>query len=72
MMNIMVFQTIYENENLKDTLGEVLASNNIKQIRIAETEKYPHVTFFFNGGSEEEFRNEKRIYVNLQKLQHMI
>ena len=60
--------TIYENENLKDTLGEVLASNNIKQIRIAETEKYPHVTFFFNGGSEEEFRNEKRILCQSPKV----
>ena len=60
--------TIYENENLKDTLGEVLASNNINQIRIAETEKYPHVTFFFNGGSEEEFRNEKRILCQSPKV----
>ena len=44
--------SIYKNEKLKDTLGEVLSINNKKQIRIAETEKYPHVTFFFNGGNE--------------------
>ena len=45
-------KVIYEKDNLVDTLGEVLAKNKKKQIRIAETEKYPHVTFFFNGGSE--------------------
>ena len=43
-------KVIYEKDNLVDTLGEVLAKNKKKQIRIAETEKYPHVTFFFNGG----------------------
>ena len=48
-------------ENIKDTLGEVLEKNNKTQIRIAETEKYPHVTFFFNGGREKPFKNEKRI-----------
>ena len=52
---------IFEKENLKDTLGEVLEKNNLKQIRIAETEKYPHVTFFFSGGREKEFKGEKRI-----------
>ncbi len=52
---------IYENENLTETLGEVLSKNNLKQIRVAETEKYPHVTFFFNGGKESPFRGEKRI-----------
>ncbi len=52
---------IYPKENLKDTLGEVLEKNNKKQIRIAETEKYPHVTFFFSGGREQEFEGEKRI-----------
>tara|TARA_B110000196_G_scaffold41911_1_gene32148 strand:- start:13905 stop:15404 length:1500 start_codon:yes stop_codon:yes gene_type:complete len=53
--------TIYDKDNLVDTLGEVLANNNKKQIRIAETEKYPHVTFFFNGGREKPFENEIRI-----------
>ena len=52
---------IFDKENIKDTLGEVLANNGKTQIRIAETEKYPHVTFFFNGGREEPFEGEKRI-----------
>lgn len=52
---------IYPKENLKETLGEVLEKNHKKQIRIAETEKYPHVTFFFSGGREQEFEGEKRI-----------
>ena len=60
--------TIYENKNLKDTLGEVLANKNKKQIRIAETEKYPHVTFFFNGGLEEKFEGEKRILCQSPKV----
>ena len=54
-------QVIYDKDNLVDTLGEVLAKNGKKQIRIAETEKYPHVTFFFNGGREQPFEGEKRI-----------
>ena len=52
---------VFDKENIKETLGEVLSKNNKSQIRIAETEKYPHVTFFFNGGREEPFQNEKRI-----------
>ncbi|RAV30108.1 2,3-bisphosphoglycerate-independent phosphoglycerate mutase [Sinomicrobium soli] len=52
---------IYDKENIKKTLGEVLSQAGKKQIRIAETEKYPHVTFFFNGGREEPFLGEKRI-----------
>jgi 2,3-bisphosphoglycerate-independent phosphoglycerate mutase len=52
---------IYPTENLKNTLGEVLEQHHKKQIRIAETEKYPHVTFFFSGGREKEFEGEKRI-----------
>jgi len=52
---------IYDKDNIKDTLGETLANAGKKQIRIAETEKYPHVTFFFNGGQEEPFAGEKRI-----------
>ncbi|KQC29739.1 2,3-bisphosphoglycerate-independent phosphoglycerate mutase [Flagellimonas eckloniae] len=54
-------KVVYDKENIKDTLGEVLANQGKKQIRIAETEKYPHVTFFFNGGREEPFEGEKRI-----------
>jgi 2,3-bisphosphoglycerate-independent phosphoglycerate mutase len=52
---------IYNKENLTETLGEVLEKNNKPQIRIAETEKYPHVTFFFNGGRETPFVGEKRL-----------
>ncbi|MEX0288443.1 MAG: 2,3-bisphosphoglycerate-independent phosphoglycerate mutase [Flavobacteriaceae bacterium] len=52
---------VYNKENLNETLGEVLANEGKKQIRIAETEKYPHVTFFFNGGREIPFEGEQRI-----------
>jgi len=52
---------IYLKENLTETLGEVLEKHHKKQIRIAETEKYPHVTFFFSGGRGEEFKGEKRL-----------
>jgi 2,3-bisphosphoglycerate-independent phosphoglycerate mutase len=52
---------IFDKDNLENTLGEVLAKHGKKQIRIAETEKYPHVTFFFSGGRETEFDGEKRI-----------
>lgn len=52
---------VFGNDNLNNTLGEVLAANGKKQIRIAETEKYPHVTFFFSGGRELPFEGETRI-----------
>lgn len=52
---------IFNNDNLSNTLGEVLAKNGKTQIRIAETEKYPHVTFFFSGGREKPFDGESRI-----------
>jgi len=54
-------KVIYNTDNLEDTLGEVLEKANKKQIRIAETEKYPHVTFFFSGGREQEFNGESRL-----------
>lgn len=54
-------QVLFEKDNLQDTLGEVLSSAGKTQLRIAETEKYPHVTFFFNGGREEPFPGEDRI-----------
>lgn len=54
-------KTIFEKDNLSNTLGETLAKAGKKQIRIAETEKYPHVTFFFSGGREEPFNGETRI-----------
>jgi 2,3-bisphosphoglycerate-independent phosphoglycerate mutase len=52
---------IFKEDTIKNTLGEVIANAALKQIRIAETEKYPHVTFFFSGGEEKVFENEKRI-----------
>jgi 2,3-bisphosphoglycerate-independent phosphoglycerate mutase len=54
---------IFENKDLTKTLGEVLEDNGKTQIRIAETEKYPHVTFFFSGGREQPFEGEKRIMI---------
>lgn len=59
---------IFETDNLNNTIGEVLQRNHKKQIRIAETEKYPHVTFFFNGGRELPFENEERIMVPSPKV----
>jgi 2,3-bisphosphoglycerate-independent phosphoglycerate mutase len=59
---------VFNKDNLKDTLGEVLEKHNKKQIRIAETEKYPHVTFFFSGGREEPFVGEIRILRNSPKV----
>ena len=60
--------SIYQKEILEDTLGQILSMNNKKQIRIAETEKYPHVTFFFNGGNEKILKDEKRIMCNSPKV----
>jgi 2,3-bisphosphoglycerate-independent phosphoglycerate mutase len=59
---------VFENDNLNNTLGEILANHGKKQIRIAETEKYPHVTFFFNGGREVPFEGERRIMVPSPKV----
>ena len=59
---------IYNTDNIKNTLGEVLSNAGKKQIRIAETEKYPHVTFFFSGGQEEPFEGESRILRNSPKV----
>jgi 2,3-bisphosphoglycerate-independent phosphoglycerate mutase len=59
---------IYTKDNIKNTLGEVLEKHNKTQLRAAETEKYPHVTFFFSGGREEAFQGEKRIMVNSPKV----
>ena len=61
-------KVIYNKSNLTETLGEVLAKHNKTQIRIAETEKYPHVTFFFSGGREEPFEGETRILRNSPKV----
>ncbi len=54
-------KVIFDKDNLENTLGEVLSNAGKSQIRIAETEKYPHVTFFFSGGREKEFKGEKRL-----------
>ena len=59
---------IYDKDNITETLGEVLSKSGKKQIRIAETEKYPHVTFFFSGGREEPFDGESRILKNSPKV----
>lgn len=59
---------IIEEKTLKNTLGEVLNKNNKSQLRCAETEKYPHVTFFFSGGIEAPFNSENRILVNSPKV----
>lgn len=59
---------IFENEDLKNTLGEILSANHKTQIRIAETEKYPHVSFFFSGGRETPFEGEKRIMIPSPKV----
>ena len=59
---------VFENDDLKNTLGEILEQNNKIQIRIAETEKYPHVSFFFSGGREVPFKGEKRIMIPSPKV----
>ncbi len=61
-------KVIFTKDDLSQTLGEVLEHAGKNQIRIAETEKYPHVTFFFSGGREQEFNNEKRILVPSPKV----
>ena len=66
--NFKGINVVFNKENLTETLGEVLEKHNKKQIRIAETEKYPHVTFFFSGGQEEPFKGESRILRNSPKV----
>ena len=61
-------KVVYNKDNITETLGEVLEKANKKQIRIAETEKYPHVTFFFSGGRETPFDGESRILRNSPKV----
>jgi len=61
-------QVIFQKDDLNETLGEVLEKNGRTQVRIAETEKYPHVTFFFSGGREKEFQGEKRIMIPSPKV----
>jgi 2,3-bisphosphoglycerate-independent phosphoglycerate mutase len=59
---------MYEKDNLINTLGEILSKNGKSQLRIAETEKYPHVTFFFSGGREAVFPKEERILIASPKV----
>jgi 2,3-bisphosphoglycerate-independent phosphoglycerate mutase len=61
-------RVMYENQDLNMTLGEVISMNKKSQLRISETEKYPHVTFFFSGGREETFEGEKRILIPSPKV----
>ncbi len=60
--------TVFTKDDLSNTLGEVLERNHKNQVRIAETEKYPHVTFFFSGGRETEFAQEKRLLIQSPKV----
>jgi 2,3-bisphosphoglycerate-independent phosphoglycerate mutase len=66
--NFNNIKVIFEKDNLTRTLGEIVSQAQKTQLRIAETEKYPHVTFFFNGGREETFPSERRIMVNSPKV----
>ena len=66
--NFKNINVIYKSDNIKNTLGEVISKAGKKQIRIAETEKYPHVTFFFSGGQEAPFKGESRILKNSPKV----
>jgi 2,3-bisphosphoglycerate-independent phosphoglycerate mutase len=59
---------IFKTDNLENTIGEVIAQAGLQQIRIAETEKYPHVSFFFSGGREKEFEGEKRLMAPSPKV----
>ena len=61
-------QVMFETDNLNNTIGEVIEQAGLKQIRIAETEKYPHVTFFFSGGREKPFEGEQRIMASSPKV----
>ncbi len=61
--NFENIEVVFEDQDLNQTLGEIIAKNGKKQIRIAETEKYPHVTYFFSGGQEAPFEGEKRIMI---------
>lgn len=59
---------MFEKDDLKNTIGEVISDEGFTQVRIAETEKYPHVTFFFSGGREREFPGEKRLMIPSPKV----
>ncbi|WP_210471229.1 2,3-bisphosphoglycerate-independent phosphoglycerate mutase [Sporosarcina sp. 6E9] len=64
----VIADVVFENDNLVDTLGEVISNNGLSQLRIAETEKYPHVTFFMSGGKEDQFVGEERMLIASPKV----
>ena len=66
--NYKGINVVFNKDNISETLGEVLEKHGKKQIRMAETEKYPHVTFFFSGGQEKPFEGETRILKNSPKV----
>jgi len=66
--NFKGLKVAFTKDNVQNTLGETISKAGLKQIRIAETEKYAHVTFFMNGGREDEFNGEKRILINSPKV----
>lgn len=66
--NFKNIHILFENDNIQHTLGEVISQQGLKQLRAAETEKYPHVTFFFSGGRELPFVNEERILIPSPKV----
>lgn len=66
--NFVNVKPIYGKDNLPNTLGEIISQNGLTQLRIAETEKYPHVTFFFSGGKEDKFVGEERIMIPSPKV----
>jgi len=66
--NFKNINIVYEKDNLNNTIGEIVSKNGLNQLRIAETEKYAHVTFFFSGGREEVFKNETRVLIPSPKV----
>ncbi len=64
----VIGEIAFEHQKIKNTLGEVISNAGLKQLRIAETEKYPHVTFFFDGGVDKEWEGSKRILINSPKV----
>lgn len=66
--NFKGVNVVYDKDNLEKTLGEIVSVNGGKQLRIAETEKYAHVTFFFSGGREQEFEGERRVMIPSPKV----
>jgi len=63
-----ILPSLFPKHKIKNSLGELVSNLGLRQLRIAETEKYPHVTFFFNGGNEKILKNEKRILCNSPKV----